>query len=1089
MGCTSIPARNAIGGAAPGAGNLISGNGAGGVYVTGAALRTLIQGNGIGTDVTRTLAIGNRGNGVAIASGSNGVIGGTAGGAPNVVAYNGGSGVEVQGGTGNTISANSIFFNGGPGIDLSGNAAANNGAKDSGKPNAEMDTPVFTAARLNGTTLGLSGYVGSAAGQTEFGGARVQVFLAALEWSGYGEGRTYLGTLRAGSDGRIDTTLTVDGVTAGDLLTGTATDASGNTSEFGPNRTVAAAPTVLLTAPADGEAGLPTSTLVEVTFSEAMNQTSVFNGASPGSSAFCLYNILSSCAAGRVAGAESWSADGSVFTFNPSATLSASSKYEVSVTTNARSGANVGSAEAHRAVCFTAASADTSRPIVVGHWPGSGESDVPVNSSIVVQFDESMDRLPTQNAVCLSTGDNGSGTIISGTFSWSDADRTLAFTPSAGLGNNIAYRLRVCANGEACSPQARNISGEALTSAPGASSFNFVTASSGAQTARLTAPAPGQHVRGSAVAISGTAGNGSPSFQEYSLQRAASAGGACSVAITNAAGQAQTFTDATYPNGVTNGTLGAWNTTAAPDGQHFVCLTLKPDTGAPNTTRTNVIVDNTAPVAILRAPSAANKASMLAGETLTAELSYDELNPATYTIRVCADGSSAAACNSTKIGEQTVAGNLAGGAGIEATETIVLSSTAADGAYDVRLLVVDEAGNSGTARQVGAVVVQGAGSLSVTADRVNLAPTMSTAIRATVLDGSGNPLNSQTVTFTKDNACAGSFLSPSTDSSGANGEYTTTLRVCDANFPYIIVSAATTVGGTTLTNSVTVYDPPLPPPPDDFSLSAGSIKVAWKPGPRRPGGGLPHQPGDDQRDVRPLLRRHREHELHHRGRPAGHHLLPGVAVLRPLGTPQRPHARGTHHPAGATPTPTASPTATPSVSATPSPTATGTATPAATSTPAPSHTPTASPTPKKPSEVAWPALSWPTVYYRFSQWRLGGIWARLRDALREQLRLDSVRERVEADAFLVDAAGITSPADAVRLTRAEFLVHGVPIQQRLWPHGDHEPADVDVWSVLPRHALHAGPHGGECLLIPRRLHDAGQVRQPPRLSLLRRELV
>ena len=64
-----------------------------------------------------------------------------------------------------------MVSNGSIGIDLgSYGVTANNGTKNSGLPNYDMDYPVFTSATLNGTTLKVGGYVGSAPNQSTFAG-------------------------------------------------------------------------------------------------------------------------------------------------------------------------------------------------------------------------------------------------------------------------------------------------------------------------------------------------------------------------------------------------------------------------------------------------------------------------------------------------------------------------------------------------------------------------------------------------------------------------------------------------------------------------------------------------------------------------------------------------------------------------------------------------------------------------------------------------------------------------------------------------------------------------------------------------------
>ena len=152
----------------------------------------------------------------------------------------GGAGVVVTGAvSGNAVLGNHISGNTGLGIDLANNGlSANDGAKSSGQPNVLMDAPVITTASVSGSTLTLSGHVGSAAGQSLFAGSRVEFFLSDNHVSGYGAGSSYLGTLTSDASGNFSGTLALaaGSVSVGDRVTATATDASGNTSEFGANR-------------------------------------------------------------------------------------------------------------------------------------------------------------------------------------------------------------------------------------------------------------------------------------------------------------------------------------------------------------------------------------------------------------------------------------------------------------------------------------------------------------------------------------------------------------------------------------------------------------------------------------------------------------------------------------------------------------------------------------------------------------------------------------------------------------------------------------------------------------------------------------
>src|SRR5271157_5831525 len=85
---------NTIGGTAVGAGNVISGTIGAGVSIDPGATNNLVLGNFIGTDATGELAVPNRANGVLIGESSNNTIGGTAVGARNVISDNIGAGVS-----------------------------------------------------------------------------------------------------------------------------------------------------------------------------------------------------------------------------------------------------------------------------------------------------------------------------------------------------------------------------------------------------------------------------------------------------------------------------------------------------------------------------------------------------------------------------------------------------------------------------------------------------------------------------------------------------------------------------------------------------------------------------------------------------------------------------------------------------------------------------------------------------------------------------------------------------------------------------------------------------------------------------------
>ncbi|HMZ19342.1 MAG TPA: BACON domain-containing carbohydrate-binding protein, partial [Blastocatellia bacterium] len=234
-----------IGGTTPAARNIISGNTGAGVLIrnsqTGGgngANNNSIQGNFIGTDINGTANLGNSGDGVSmngIGSGANNnTVGGTAAGAGNVIAFNSGTGVRINiSAVNNRVLGNSIFGNNQLGIDLGSFGVSGNDSGDGdGGANNLQNFPVLTSAVVPASSTSIQGTLNSAANTTY----RVEFFSnPACDVSGNGEGQVYLGftnvTTDAGGNAAFSVSLPVS-LTFGHVVTATATDPAGNTSEF-----------------------------------------------------------------------------------------------------------------------------------------------------------------------------------------------------------------------------------------------------------------------------------------------------------------------------------------------------------------------------------------------------------------------------------------------------------------------------------------------------------------------------------------------------------------------------------------------------------------------------------------------------------------------------------------------------------------------------------------------------------------------------------------------------------------------------------------------------------------------------------------
>ena len=154
-----------IGGAAAGAGNLLSGNNEGILLSSGAA-GTVIEGNLIGTDAGGNAPLANHFNPVYIASNGT-TIGGPGAGSGNVIAFNAVPGIIAAGGTGNTFRGNSIHDNVSLGIDLGNDGVTANdiGDADTG-PNNLQNFPVISSVVYGASSTTVMGLLNSTASTT-----------------------------------------------------------------------------------------------------------------------------------------------------------------------------------------------------------------------------------------------------------------------------------------------------------------------------------------------------------------------------------------------------------------------------------------------------------------------------------------------------------------------------------------------------------------------------------------------------------------------------------------------------------------------------------------------------------------------------------------------------------------------------------------------------------------------------------------------------------------------------------------------------------------------------------------------------------
>ncbi len=232
---------NTIGGTAAGAGNVISGSSIGILFQGNGT--SITQGNLIGTDPTGTLPVPNF-DGACISFPPGSPIGGINPGEGNIVAFNV-NGIVVGGGSGAvdwSVRGNSIFSNAAIGIwlngrcDVAGTPTPNDPLDSDTGGNNLQNYPIISSATpmlpSSGThVLGALRTTPSTTFDLDFYSNPACVphphdFL---------QGKTYLGSTQVTTDGSgfaaIDVTLAPT-IAPGERVSATATDPSGNTSEF-----------------------------------------------------------------------------------------------------------------------------------------------------------------------------------------------------------------------------------------------------------------------------------------------------------------------------------------------------------------------------------------------------------------------------------------------------------------------------------------------------------------------------------------------------------------------------------------------------------------------------------------------------------------------------------------------------------------------------------------------------------------------------------------------------------------------------------------------------------------------------------------
>jgi hypothetical protein len=241
-------------------------------------------------------------------------------------------------------------------------------------------------------------------------------------------------------------TLLANSTTYTATINAGVTDLAGNASTSSTvwTFTTAPAPTVLSTAPSDGATNVSVSNPITVTFSTAMDATTVT------SSTFTIQGVT---------GTVSYNSLTQSAIFTPSSVLSNNSTYSASIGTGVKDLTGAALTAPYSWSFTTTANADTTPPTVVSTSPANGSAGIDINSPITVTFSEAMDPTTIDNTTFTVNG-------VSGTVTYNPATTSVTFMPSAQLSSGTAYTATI-------SGSVKDVAGNAMTTP---ASWTFTTA-------------------------------------------------------------------------------------------------------------------------------------------------------------------------------------------------------------------------------------------------------------------------------------------------------------------------------------------------------------------------------------------------------------------------------------------------------------------------------------------------------------------------------------------------------------------------------------------------------------------------------------
>ena len=303
------------------------------------------------------------------------------------------------------------------------------------------------------------------------------------------------------------------------------------------------APTVAGTSPQNGASGVAFNTIVSVTFTEAMTNSTI----TPTSFIVAANGVTAVPGAVNVIGTTA--------IFTPTADFAPSTLYTVTITTAAKDASGNALASNFVLTFTTGVTPDLTAPTVTATTPANGATGVARSTTVSATFSETMSDATITTASFTLTPSNG-GSAVAGTISVAGALAT--FTPALPLAGTTQYTATL-------STAVTDASGNPLA---GSVAWTFTTAAAPDVTApTIIASTPGNGATGVALNTSASVTFSEPmtnaTLTTSSFTLVPTAGGAAVAGTVSVAGNTATFTPSVGLAGNTQYT--ATVTTAAKD--------------------------------------------------------------------------------------------------------------------------------------------------------------------------------------------------------------------------------------------------------------------------------------------------------------------------------------------------------------------------------------------------------------------------------------------------------------------------------------------------------------------------------------------